>query len=208
MSLQTKIGELATRIGQEIKSLADAFNAHVHGNITNGGAIGSTPWLPVQTGPSGLLQPGSPVKVISANQTLTNNTSFQDWFLADPSFTLEPNASYTMDAVFFCNTGASNHDFEMRFANIVGGSIRWTAIGSKGLDGAMASAIRMKSANTFAVGQEVTNSNNTPGGRVVLSGVVTTGGGGGVLTPQVRQSSSSGTFVVLPGTYFRITRIA
>jgi len=171
------------------------------------------------TGPQGEVGPQGPpgeggggggpewaIRILNAPQSLSNNTTVQDWFTAEGGLLLDANSTYEFEGSFFSLNGATSHGLNMQFAAISGASIQWNAIGTKGIATTEATAFRYVSPVTFATNRLVTTASTVAGNRVRVWGTVITGAAG-TLIPRVAQSAASGSFTVQPGTYFKARRI-
>lgn len=142
-----------------------------------------------------------------ATQTMTNNTTMQNWFATAGSLALLGNSTYEFEGVFVSLNGTTSHGLNIQFAAISDASISWHSFGAKVVAATQATAIRTIWTNTFATARLATTASTVAGNLVRLWGTVITGAAGGTLIPQVAQSAASGSFTVQPGTFFRARRV-
>lgn len=145
-------------------------------------------------------------RILAANQSMTNNTTMQNWFSSASGFPMDANSTYEFEAFFSSTNGATSHGLNMQFSDVTGASIRWSSVGAKLTETTQATAQRYMSTNTFATSRNVTTASTVGGNTVWVRGIVWTGAAG-TLTPQVSQTAASGSFSIDAGTYFRVRRL-
>jgi len=145
-------------------------------------------------------------RILNATQSLTNNTSVQDWFTTAGGLPLLADSTYEFEASFFSLNGTTSHGLNMQFAAISGATIQWNAIGAKMTATAQQTNQRYTATNTFDTNRNVTTASTAGGNIVRLWGSVKTTTAG-TLVPRVAQTAASGSFTVQPGTYFKARRI-
>lgn len=145
-------------------------------------------------------------RILSASQSMTNNTTMQNWFSSASGFPMASNSTYEFEAFFSSTNGTTSHGLNMQFSAVTGASIRWSSVGAKVTETTQATAQRYMSTNTFATSRNVTTASTVGGNTVWVRGIVWTGAAG-TLTPQVSQTAASGSFSIDAGTYFRVRRL-
>jgi len=146
------------------------------------------------------------IRILNATQSMTNDTSVQDWFTTAGGLPLLADSTYEFEASFFSLNGTTSHGLNMQFAAISGATIQWNAIGAKVTATAQQTNQRYTATNTFDTNRNVTTASTAGGNIVRLWGSVKTTTAG-TLVPRVAQTAASGSFTVQPGTYFKARRI-
>jgi len=145
-------------------------------------------------------------RILTETNALSDNTSNSYWFPDDFGVLLLENSTYEIEGYFRSLNGTTSHGLNMSFENIQEASIEWSSQGAKVAANGQATALRFGASNTFTTNRLVTTASTVAGNIVHIKGIVRTTYWGN-LRPRVAQSASSGSFVVQPGTFFRVQRI-
>jgi hypothetical protein len=192
-------------------AILDVFTSSLKGLAPSSGG-GTTNYLRADgtwNAPPGTGGGGAPAwmeRRLAATQTLTNDTSVQNWFSSAGNCPLLANSSYEFEGLFMSINGTTSHGLNMQFAALAGATIRWASIGSKVNFTTQSTAFRHVMTDTFNTARLVTTASAVGGSVFWIKGTVITGSAGN-LTPRVAQSAASGSFTVQPGTYFKVRRL-
>jgi len=170
----------------------------------------SSHWIdptPPPSGGGGGSGSGWLTRIHNTTQTLANDTNDHLWFQTiSASVALEANSLYEFDGCFRSLNGTTSHGLRMFLSLSPGLTGEWSAIGAKAAANGEATAQRFGAFNNFDTSRLVTTASTVGGNIVYIKGTVRTTTEA-FMHPHVRQSAASGSFVVQPGTYFKVRRL-
>jgi hypothetical protein len=147
------------------------------------------------------------IRILTSNETKTNDTNMQGWFNSNNRLLLDANSIYEFFGSFHSSNGSTSHGLNMQFDAMTNCSIRWNAIGAKVNDTTQATALRYTSTNTFNTARNVTTASTVTGNVVEVWGIIITGSTQEYFAPKVAQTAASGSFTALAGTFMRIRKL-
>lgn len=147
------------------------------------------------------------VRILTADQTMTDSTATQNLFSSDSGISLDANSTYEFELLIFVTQGSTSSTVALSFDDVSGGTIAWQARGTKAAINGSGTGQTAGHYTTFTTARNLAAAATTTGLLAHVLGTLRTGAGGGTFRPRVAQSAASGAFTILRGTMARVRRL-